>query len=375
MLANLTIVDCLTGIEAEPGTDPNINSCILSGNDYDLYNCTADYSFIQEDLEDGLIAYWKLDGNANDYAGTNHGTIYGATTTTGQVNNALYFDGIDDYVNMAQTGPLGNSQRTITAWAKTSSEAEQYILCYGGSLFEYGTNIRAGLSGYGGCEGVTFDICNGAVTYSASVADGKWHHYTFVIPDMVDAALSDVRLYQDGILLTDVCGSDTLGRIIDTGSIPIEIGRFFDEPWYYFDGSIDEVMIFDSALSAGQIEAMYEAGLAGHELTIAPLFADPNNGDYHLLSRRGRYRASTEEWILDNVTSPCVDGGDPYAALSQERFPNGGRINMGAYGGTSQASMSEWPFMADLNLDGIVNMIDFGNMASEWLEELPWAGE
>jgi hypothetical protein len=44
--------------------------------------------------------------------------------------------------------------------------------------------------------------------------------------------------------------------------------------------------------------------------------------------------------VLDEVTSPCVDGGDPNAPADQERTPNGGRINMGAYGGTPYASMS-----------------------------------
>jgi hypothetical protein len=44
--------------------------------------------------------------------------------------------------------------------------------------------------------------------------------------------------------------------------------------------------------------------------------------------------------VLDKVTSPCVDGGDPYAEVSNEPMPNGGRINIGAYGGTMEASLS-----------------------------------
>jgi len=104
-----------------------------------------------------------------------------------------------------------------------------------------------------------------------------------------------------------------------------------------------------------------------------PLFVDPNNGDFHLRSERGRYRASTDEWILDRVTSPCVDAGDPEADPWQERVPNGGRINMGAYGMTASASMSEGAIPGDINLDGRVDMTDFAIMADTWLYTAPWA--
>jgi len=83
-----------------------------------------------------------------------------------------------------------------------------------------------------------------------------------------------------------------------------------------------------------------EAGQGQSNITADPLFVDPNAGDYHLLSARGRYWPEHDVWVLDRVTSPCIDGGDPNADPSDEPMPNGERINMGAYGGTVQASMS-----------------------------------
>jgi len=71
-----------------------------------------------------------------------------------------------------------------------------------------------------------------------------------------------------------------------------------------------------------------------------PLFADPNQGDYHLRSTRGRYWPEHDIWVLDDVTSPCIDAGDPNSPLGQEPAPNGGRIDMGAHGGTTKASLS-----------------------------------
>ncbi len=92
---------------------------------------------------------------------------------------------------------------------------------------------------------------------------------------------------------------------------------------------------------------------------INPGYWDPNgtqwkyeddiwiDGDYHLKSQAGRYdppqdtlRWNSGSWVLDDVTSPCIDAGDPNSPIGDEPEPNGGRINMGAYGGTSQASKS-----------------------------------
>jgi hypothetical protein len=69
------------------------------------------------------------------------------------------------------------------------------------------------------------------------------------------------------------------------------------------------------------------------------------------------------------VTSPCVDGGDPTTDPSGEPVPNGGRVDMGAYGGTAYASMSEKRWLdGDINHDGIVDMIDFSILAENWLQ-------
>ncbi len=71
-----------------------------------------------------------------------------------------------------------------------------------------------------------------------------------------------------------------------------------------------------------------------------PLFVDPENNDYHLKSERGRYWPLFDVWVLDNETSPCINAGNPNDDFTKERQPNGGRINMGAYGSTSYASLS-----------------------------------
>jgi len=71
-----------------------------------------------------------------------------------------------------------------------------------------------------------------------------------------------------------------------------------------------------------------------------PLFAEPDNGDYHLKAQAGRWNTSSQSWIIDDVTSPCIDAGDPSSPVGLEPSPNNGIINIGAYGGTSEASKS-----------------------------------
>jgi parallel beta-helix repeat protein len=106
-----------------------------------------------------------------------------------------------------------------------------------------------------------------------------------------------------------------------------------------------------------------------------PLHA--GDSDYHLKSAAGRYDPNTETWVLDDVNSPCIDAGDPCDTIGVEPNPNGGRINIGAYGGTAEASKSpsgiiepvclEYPAM-DFDKDCKVNGNDFAMFAIEWLD-------
>jgi len=75
-------------------------------------------------------------------------------------------------------------------------------------------------------------------------------------------------------------------------------------------------------------------------IDVDPLFADPDNSDYHLKSKTGRWDPGSQTWVQDNTTSPCIDKGDPASPVGYEPAPNGGLINLGAYGGSAQASMT-----------------------------------
>jgi hypothetical protein len=125
-------------------------------------------------------------------------------------------------------------------------------------------------------------------------------------------------------------------------------------------------------------------------IDVDPLFVDPGyfdhdtqsmvpGTDYHLKSNAGRYNPVTGTWVQDQMTtpfSPCVDAGNPADLLSDEPYGSGGRINMGCYGGTWQASKSAvctggldgaGRMPGDINRDCLVNLADIAWLAKDWL--------
>ena len=84
-----------------------------------------------------------------------------------------------------------------------------------------------------------------------------------------------------------------------------------------------------------------EGGFPGEgNIDVEPMFVDAENGDYHLKSQAGRWDPASESWVIDGTSSLCIDTGNPNDPVGLERFPNGGRINMGVHGGTPEASLS-----------------------------------
>jgi len=106
----------------------------------------------------------------------------------------------------------------------------------------------------------------------------------------------------------------------------------------------DNEIYLSDLVEAGEYEIRFNDIEGGWDepdnINLDPCFANPAGGDYHLKSQAGRWDPGAGDWVLDEVTSPCIDAGDPDADVAEEPEPNGQRINMGAYGGTDQASKS-----------------------------------
>ncbi len=109
-----------------------------------------------------------------------------------------------------------------------------------------------------------------------------------------------------------------------------------------------------------------------------PCFVNTSTGseDFHLKSQAGCWNSDTQSWLTYSVTSPAIDMCDPADPVGPEPFPNGGRVNAGAYGGTAEASKSyfggpvcETIVAGDINGDCKIDLFDFAFMALHWLED------
>lgn len=119
--------------------------------------------------------------------------------------------------------------------------------------------------------------------------------------------------------------------------------------------------------------------ISGDPLFVNADASDPNTMDFHVQSEYGRFfpdgtweaRPRPENWIMDSVTSPCIDAGRPDINPFCETMNNGGRINIGAYGNTPFAGKSPWQLPPDQDRDGQVYIEDLVLFSEQWLHTTP----
>jgi len=137
------------------------------------------------------------------------------------------------------------------------------------------------------------------------------------------------------------------------------------------------ILLIDPVSSSPVQYSNIEGGYQGQgNINARPLFASApvsafaeSTGDYHLRSFYGRYEPRYSEWVIDDEHSPCIDAGDPQDPIGPEMRPNGKRINMGAFGGTLEASKSVGPLIFHVDCangndfnDGLSRSTAFANI-------------
>jgi len=204
------------------------------------------------DLTDGLMAYYPLDGNADDLSGNGkHGTVFGATPGPGMLGQSFHFDGTDDYIRFPA---LSNGSKSISFWARTVGDSGyNRLLSYDGGYQQDLWSIQApdGKLEAGGRETTAGDLPH---LYGTSViTDNKW----FFAALTLDSVANKARLYVDGKL---EASSDQMSAAL----------TMFDHDFYamrdnfhvsrgsesYTPGAIDDIRIYNRALSAGEIKTL-----------------------------------------------------------------------------------------------------------------------
>ena len=191
----------------------------------------------------GLIAWWQAEDNALDIIGGHDGTMQdGATFANGLDGQAFSFDGAGDYVSASDSSfPAGNSDRTISLWIKTSQVGEKYFFSYGSN----GSNQRFSLGMYNNRFHV--ENYNSGSHAETVINDNSWHHVAAIWGS------SSLKLFVDGKeeLLTVVAAWPPALDTVLTGGV--NIGRINVLSGYDFNGLVDDVRIYNRALSASEV--------------------------------------------------------------------------------------------------------------------------
>jgi hypothetical protein len=246
-----------------------------------------------------LVGYWKFDEGSGNTAYdlsnyTNDGTINGGPKwVAGKIGAALEFDGSDDYVDCGNDPSLNiNDRITVAAWVKTTSTAHGYFVSKGTAWDETG-HYAIGQE-YNVPMTFQFEIAGsgGTVELDSNVAvnDGQWHYIVGTYDDTV------VRVYIDGVEENSSTGTN---RLTDSAIGGLTIGQ---RGGNIISGTIDEVRIYNHALTEGEILGAMEGG-EGYPYALGP---NPADGVYYedtwanLSWRPGDFTLSHDVYFGDN---------------------------------------------------------------------------
>ncbi|MDJ0748631.1 MAG: hypothetical protein QNJ11_04055 [Woeseiaceae bacterium] len=207
----------------------------------------------------GLVNSWPGDGNANDVVGANDGTLSGgAGFAPGLVNESFVFDGVDDYMDVGQ--PIPESAGTVDFWVRRNGPITAGSDVFVGSV---GPNLQRTPSLFVRSGGTLLWEFNGVTVQNAGAPlnIGQWHHVAMTWEPA--GANTQVLVYLDGVLVDGILSTnatDFQGDVFVGAYNQNTVAKF---PEQYANASIDEVDVFDRALTQAEIQAIFNAGPAG----------------------------------------------------------------------------------------------------------------
>src|SRR6266540_2413754 len=221
------------------------------------YNASAEASasFSMSSVTGGsnLVAYWKFDEGtgttAADSSGNgNTGTLAnGPSWTSGIAGNALYFDGTDDNVTVADSNSLDlTNSFTFSAWVNPASAFTDFrsILAKNYKYYLYASST--GFCGDGSALGGFYEVMDTVACQPSSLPVNTWTHLTLTYNGSV------LTLYRNGGAVATANVSGTLSH--STGTLQIGASEYGE----YFQGLIDEVRVYNRALTNTEIQTIYQ---------------------------------------------------------------------------------------------------------------------
>jgi hypothetical protein len=246
----------ITGLTA--GTTYHVRAYAISsvgaayGNDVSFTTSPASFPTI------GLVASYPFNGNAEDKsAGANHGIVVGASLTTdrnGVANSAYYFDGVNNYIKVSGGLPITNSF-TIAFWAYSESiSGYSNIICDGGSSDlgnDFLINFRGNAIGIRADKNAPLNYeDNSPATLSGLDIVNKWVHVVWVMNP------ANSKVYLNGIQIAEIDEAGTNEGYHDDFSF-FGARQVWGSPDNFFKGKLDDIFIYNRALSDSEINALY----------------------------------------------------------------------------------------------------------------------
>jgi hypothetical protein len=225
---------------------------------YDNWSLTINSTCVEP--PPSLVSWWPGEGSAEDIQGSNDGTLNnGAAFASGVEGQCFSLDGVDDFVDVPYSEDFDlTTDITVDAWIKllrTPSSAELDVIVGRPYGYQLNTDARGGvLFGFPvvGVPGVSRKVTSVSMIYP-----NRWTHVAATYSSETGLA----RIYVNGALDNTVVTSGVMPAM----NKPLQIGGFCDPGFTgaFLEGYIDEVEIFDRALSQIEIQAIFHAGSAG----------------------------------------------------------------------------------------------------------------
>ena len=225
---------------------------------------------------EGLVAHYPFNANANDESGNgNDGVVNGATLTSdrfGNENSAYSFDGVDDYIYIPFSEDFNfdpSGQLTLNAWANTNVlDVSQHIVTKSppNTMWDYGLTIDNN-------NLFLFGHHSQHEAYSTTQAQiNEW----FMVTGVYDN--SNWKIYINGVLETDNTASSITQSI---GGLAI--GRKGETELGYFNGKIDDISIYNNALSQYEInDLILKVNSIKTEGSVLNIFPNPSKGVFQI---------------------------------------------------------------------------------------------
>jgi len=213
----------------------------------------------------GLVGWWPFNGNADDESGNgNNGTVNGATLTAdrnGVANKAYSFDGLDDYIQIFDSPNLRLNKSTINIWIKYSSLSKMCLIIkqnindatnsnYGFEINDYGQIAGIGPRLMGmyqtncGFQTAWTNICP-----NIDLSQNGWHLLTGILD------YNKISIYIDSEFISSI--NTTEEKMNACSGSDLLIARGWKDYPLYYKGEIDDIAIYNRALTQEEITALY----------------------------------------------------------------------------------------------------------------------